>query len=496
MKNEEHIFRVSNVFYYILRGRRLIVIFALVGLITGIVLSGLSFLRGEMSKEYQITSSIAIIAKTSSGNYASSHSNPDTEDVRLAQEITDSAIYVLKSDRTITAAIDSAQLNGVSVKDIQNNLSLSQYNETQIIEMTLYWRSKTEGVRILEAINSVAGEVLLDTLKIGNVSVVNLPTSRYIIGGKVSASTWILGAVVGALLAVVICVLKLFLSPVLTNVKDSERMFALKALGSIPYEKKFGESRPFAADGSKAKKEMVSLAHILVNRMEVAQRNKIIITSSIHGEGRTTLTANVARQIAATGMKTLMVDCDFNNPRLSSLFDGQIPYEKTLNAVYYGDADETDAVCHVTGSLDLLPVIISDKPITLNDAMVGLIKQISDKYDFVLLDCAPIGVDTEVIKLKRITDTALLVVKFDYTELESIEDSKTLLTESGINIIGCAVTTVKTFRDILVEAQRISFFIGSPRKRAEKAAKKANKKKEKKAKKEKKPKKDKEENIE
>ena len=58
--------------------------------------------------------------------------------------------------------------------------------------------------------------------------------------------------------------------------------------------------------------------------------------------------------------------------------------------------------------------------------------------------------------------------------------------ESGFKTIGCAVTSVKTFRDILLEAQKISLFIKNPLKRAEKEAKKANKKagkKDKKAKK-------------
>ena len=83
-----------------------------------------------------------------------------------------------------------------------------------------------------------------------------------------------------------------------------------------------------------------------------------------------------------------------------------------------------------------------------------------------------------------------MIVKFDYTELENIEDAETLLTESGIKIIGCAVTTVKTFRDILREAQKLSLFIKSPHKRAEKAANKEQKKEEKKNRKKSKKKKD------
>ena len=55
----------------------------------------------------------------------------------------------------------------------------------------------------------------------------------------------------------------------------------------------------------------------------------------------------------------------------------------------------------MTGCLDLLPVIRSDDEIMLNDAMLDVIGKIAEKYDFVLFDCAPVGVDTEVIKLRK-----------------------------------------------------------------------------------------------
>lgn len=488
MNEEERGFRLSNVFYYILRGRRLIAIFALIGLVLGVILSGIGFLRGEMSKEYQITSSIAIIAKTQGGNYAfSKNNNPDSEDVRLAQEITDSAIYILHSNRLIQASIDKAGLVGVSVKDIQSNLSLSQYNETQIIELTLYWRSATEGVRILEAINDVSGEILLETLKIGNVSVVNPPASKYIVGGKVSASTWIICALIGVAIAVGLCILKLFVFPVVTNVKDIEPLYSMKLLGSVPYDGSFSDSVPLVEDGTKVKKSIVSISHILSNHMEDKGLKRLMITSSVHDEGRTTITANIAGVIASSGVKTLVVDCDFKNPILSSVFGGQIPYENTLNAVYYGDADETDAVHHIGACLDLLPVILSDKSISLNDVMLSVIEKIAANYDFVIYDCAPVGTDAEVLKMRKVADTALFVVKFDYTETAAIEEATKLMAESKIDIIGCVVTSVKTFKDILLEAQKISMFIKNPRKQSKKTddkeTRKERKKKEKKDKK-------------
>ena len=91
----------------------------------------------------------------------------------------------------LDVAIGKLDLIGISTKDINKNLTAKQYNETQIVELTLYWRSAEEGVKILEAINSVSPAILIDTLKIGGVSVVNKPTARYIIGGSVNASLWI-----------------------------------------------------------------------------------------------------------------------------------------------------------------------------------------------------------------------------------------------------------------------------------------------------------------
>ena len=482
MIDEEKSFRISNIFYYLLRGRRLIAIFTVIGFIIGIIVSGISYMQGEMSKEYEITSSIAIIALTRSGNYASTSNNPNTDDVRLAQEITDSAIYVLRSERTLKAAIEYAHLNGVTVNDIRSNLSLSQYNETQIIELTLFWRSNTEGVRILEAINAVSGEILLETLKIGNVSVVNSPSSRYIIGGKVSVSNWVIGALLGAVIAAAICILKLFVSPLLTHANDLEDLYSVRVLSTIPYDKRFGDSVPFADDASKAKKDIISLSHILANRMEHNGYKKAALTSSIRGEGKTALCANVAQQLAVTGKKTLLVDCDFNNPMLSSMFDGVIPYEKTLNAVYFGDADDTDAVHHITGCLDLLPAILSDEEIMLNDAMLSVIDRIAAPYDFVIFDCAPVGMDAGVINLRKITDTFLFVVRFDYADLETIEKAMNRLTESGANAIGCAIVGVKTFKDILLEAQKLSLFIKRPRGKNDKKAKTKKQKKSKKSK--------------
>lgn len=458
MDNKNKTVRIFDALYYIIRGRRLVLLLVFIGLIAGIIISGVRYIQGNISKEYRITSSIAIIAQTSSGNFASKNANPEKADVDLAQEITESAIYILKSERTLTEAIENENLSGISIADIQRNISFKQYNETQIIEMTLDWRSEAEGIRILNAINNTSGKVLLETLRIGNVSVVNSPKSNYIIGGSVSMSTWLITALIGMIIGMAICVLRLLISPLLTNTDDIDNLYSVEVLGSIPYDKEFPRSYPFGPEGSIAKRDMDSLAYILENRLKELHHHKILLTSTIRGEGKTSLVVNMAQRLAQSGVKTLMVDADFKNPNLSAMFSENMSYDQSLNAVYFGDADETDAIYHVTGCLDLLPCIFDEKPLSVNEPLLQLIDRISEKYDVILLDCAPVGLNAEVVSFKSIIDSALFVAKYDYADLDDIKKAVGRLIGAGVNVIGYAVNSVKTFKDILKEAQRFSLF--------------------------------------
>ena len=177
-QDDNDVIRLNDVVHALVKNWLLICITTAIGLGLGIVLSVVSYMRGEMSKEYIVTSSIAVVSRTTTGNYSSDHTYPNSTDYQLSEDMVDAVIYVLKSDKAIRAAIQELDLVGISETDIYNNLVLTQYKETQIIEMSLYWRSAEEGVQILNAINDVASDVLLETLQVGNVSVINSPSAR------------------------------------------------------------------------------------------------------------------------------------------------------------------------------------------------------------------------------------------------------------------------------------------------------------------------------
>ena len=284
--------RVSDIIYAVRKHIVMVLIFAAVGLVVGIVLSVISYMRGEMSKQYAITTSIAVSSQNENGLFTTGKSNdPNSTDIYLAEEMVDSVIYVLKSDKTLTAAVDRLDLLGITTKDIYNNLVMNQYNETQIIEITLYWRSAQEGVEILTAINEVAPDILIEALKLGNVSVINIPTARYIIGGSVNATMWIFMAIFGLMMGIGFSILELLLRPTLLQTEDMERTFRIEVFGEIPDRKKYFRKKRnllLISEDDEENTEVldnyVSLGHIVKNYLQKYKKSSIYVTSASQPE--------------------------------------------------------------------------------------------------------------------------------------------------------------------------------------------------------------------
>lgn len=315
--------RISDLLHAMGKHKFMIILFTAAGLGFGIVLSVVSYMRGEMTKQYAIKTSIAVTSQNENGLFTAQSNNPNSTDIYLAEEMVDSVIYVLKSDRTLKKAVDHLNLMGITTKDISSNLVLTQYNETQIVEITLYWRSAQEGVEILSAINEVAPKILIDTLKIGSVSIINEPTAKYIMGGSINATMWVNMMILGLVLGIGISVLELLLSPTLLDTRDMERSFSVEVLGEIPERKSyFRRKRNLLLENEDDENNAdlldnyVSLGYILKARFQRMVHPCVYITSAAQNEGKTTVTAYLAVNLAEIGMKVLLVDFDTRNPKL------------------------------------------------------------------------------------------------------------------------------------------------------------------------------------
>lgn len=447
MNNSAIQLRLGDLLHAIIKNRKMIVLMTVAGLLIGITLSALSFLRGEMSKEYLITASAVVTSENSGGVYpASNASYPREEDIDIAAELVESAIYILQSDRSLNRLIEDMNLLGITPKDISSNLSIKQYSTTRIVEMSLYWRSAEEGVQILQTLSENARGLFQETLGIGDLAVINEPTSKFLIGGSLNASIWVYMTVIGMVLGVAISALQILIQPTLTNVRDVHTLFGLETLGTIPANSEwFSQTKislTASANGSDIAEELSSTAHILRNRLGSGVHKCIYVTSASHGEGKTAVAANLGVALSDLGYRVLLIDFDFRNPGLGSMFLDTVEYERSLNALYRGDISEVEAITTLTGYLDLLPTVVERRGIMMDETTLNLVRRLAQNYDYVLMDTPPVGMVADAMSLNQIADSVLFVMRYDGATLSVIRDALERLDKSGTRVVGCVVNGV------------------------------------------------------
>jgi len=278
--NKSRTFKKSDILFHIVKGWKIVLICTVVGLIIGVTVIGAGYIRGEVSREYRISTSVAVI--TSGKEYKTA--TPSETNLNAARSLTESAIYVIKSQRNINAVISDLGLQGVSANDITRNLTVSRSGDTEIIEITLLWRSEKEGLSIVSAINRVTSSVMKDTVKMGYLSVINEPKATFIVGGNINLSVWIYAAIVGFFIGIGFCILKLIFAPTLINEDDITAIFGIDTLGSLLFDKQYARQKPLSKSELPIMDDIKSSAHLLLGHLENAGVNKLYVTSTMHDE--------------------------------------------------------------------------------------------------------------------------------------------------------------------------------------------------------------------
>lgn len=163
----------------------------------------------------------------------------------------------------------------------------------------------------------------------------------------------------------------------------------------------------------------------------------IMVTSSLANEGKTTITCNLACVMTDSNKKILILDLDLRKPSVhkqfkisnkSGLIDllmNKDDYKKYINNVYKG----LDVI--TTGKIPSNPSeIINSKSIK------ELLKELSEHYDYILLDTPPIALISDPITISTYSDSVVLTIAYSETEKEIAKKSINTLKQVNANIIG------------------------------------------------------------
>ena len=246
-----------------------------------------------------------------------------------------------------------------------------------------------------------------------------------------------LGLLIGFAVGVAYALLRNVFDRRLRSSEQIERVTGLPVVGVIPFDKNFTNDHRLATSqgGNDARTsdsydfavaEAVRELRTNLQFMNPDHRPRVIaVTSSLPGEGKSTVISNLAIAIAASGERVVVVDGDLRRPMIAKTF-GVLP-GVGLTDVLIGRAELQDVV-QPWGDSNRLFVLgagaIPPNPSELlgSNAMLSLLEELS-RHAIVLIDAPPLIPVTDAAVLAARTDGALVVAYARRTTTDALEKS-------------------------------------------------------------------------
>ncbi len=172
----------------------------------------------------------------------------------------------------------------------------------------------------------------------------------------------------------------------------------------------------------------------------------IAVTSSVPNEGKSVVTFNLANSLAEDGKKVLYIDADIR---------------KSVTVVRYGVDIETKGLTHYLSgqakldqviydtNIDNLSVIFTGQSAPNPSELLGnerfkkLLEQEREDFDYIIIDCPPLGSVIDAAIVAKECDGAIIVIETDNVSYKVVQRVKKQLDQSGCRILGAVLNKVE-----------------------------------------------------
>lgn len=172
----------------------------------------------------------------------------------------------------------------------------------------------------------------------------------------------------------------------------------------------------------------------------------IVVTSSVPGEGKSVISANVALALAETGQRVLLIDADLRRPMIAT-YTG-LAGGAGLTSVLAGRAEFEEVVQRWgEGELSVLasgPIPPNPSELLSSRKMADLLARLRTEYDTVVIDTAPLGSVADASILARQVDGALVVVDRTQVRRQQLAQTIDSLEKSGAAVLGIVLNRIHT----------------------------------------------------
>ena len=376
-----------------------------------------------------------------------------SNDLSTAVQLLDTYMVVVKSNKVMDSVAErlSAQYPGITNSFIAGTLSMGSVSDTGVLRVVSTTTDPQLAADICNAVLDAAPSEIIRVVGAGSVEVIDyaeVPTAPVSRGPMKKG---LLGGMAGAVLAAGILVLFFLLNRRVGDSREIESNYTPPIFASIKRMRReskdptvylLNENLPRDTFESYAKLRM-NLLYSLAEK----ESNAVAVTSSISGEGKSTIAANLAVSCAMSCEKVILIDADMRRGCQAEIFtySSDAP---GLSEVLRKRKSWQECVIHTKyAGLDVLPAgKLPSNPAELMSSMQmkELLKVLGEEYQLVLIDVPPINIVSDPLMLSDIVAGCLFVVRQNYSDHREIRRALIAAEMTKMEVMGFVFYGEKT----------------------------------------------------
>ncbi|PWM44375.1 MAG: hypothetical protein DBX62_09925 [Clostridia bacterium] len=343
---------------------------------------------------------------------------------------------------------------GVSV--INGSITAETMDNTNLFTMRVTSSSPRDAKAILEAVIKVYPEVADYVIGSTTMNLLTDPVEPTVPYNSFSpVKTFIKGAIVGLIIGFVFLMLCAAIRNTVREPDDIRIKLNQTCLATLPkvtFKKRKQHNVNTLSILNKRvsgsfQESIRSLRIKLLRRLESGKCYAILVTSTMPGEGKTTVSTNLALALSKNGARVILVDMDLRRPSVKKALGITTPSNGLVELRERKVKSVGECLSEIEGStLKLLAGDVprkSTRPISAR-WLKSLIDMLRGQADFIIVDTPPCGLLADSANIASAVDSALYVIGAGGVEISQILDSLQFLSESGTSVIGCVLNGVET----------------------------------------------------
>jgi len=214
----------------------------------------------------------------------------------------------------------------------------------------------------------------------------------------------------------------------ITSLQEVEKFTTVPVLGVVPQMKNSTRAPFYVAEHPRSiVSEAIRTLRTNLDFFTSIDKKKVIaISSTVSGEGKSFLAANLGGMLALSKKKVVLLDLDMRKSK------GNVQRDIGISTILINRNTIQD--CIVPTSIDGLDMIPSGphppnpSELLLNGEFENMLSQLREKYDYVVIDTPPVGLVTDGIMAMRKSDLSIYVVRANYSDKEFLKNLERITT--------------------------------------------------------------------